>query len=86
MVFFIHCHFLFKVLLLCLSLRIEDLSFEDNEWNRGRLKMEFQVEKLEHFRHILFFEFNREAKAAETTRSICVMYEDIAIEEITARK
>ena len=27
--------------------------------------MECQVEKLEHFRHILLFEFNRGAKAAE---------------------
>ena len=53
------CHFIFEVQLLCLSLHIEVLSFEDSEWSRGpykirgRYKMEFQVEKLEHFRHIL---------------------------------
>ena len=29
---FIDCHFLFQVLLLCLSLHIEVLSFEDSEW------------------------------------------------------
>ena len=30
------------------------------------------MEKLEHFRHILLFEFNRGAKAAEATRNIFV--------------
>ena len=46
-----------------LSLHIEVLSFEDSEWSSGRYKIECQVEKLEHFPHILLFEFNREAKA-----------------------
>ena len=36
--------------------------------------MQCQVEKLEHFRHILLFEFNREAKAAEAIRKICAAY------------
>ena len=63
-------HFLFQVQ-LCLSLHIEVLSFEDSEWRPERLKMEWQVEKLEHFRHILLFEFNREVKAAEAARNIC---------------
>ena len=39
-----------------LSLRIEVLLFEDSEWSHGRYKMERQVEKLEHFRHILLLE------------------------------
>ena len=33
---FVDCHFLFEVQLLCLSLLIEVLSFEDSEWSRGR--------------------------------------------------
>ena len=45
-----------------------------------------QVEKLEHFRHILLFEFNSGAKAAEAARYICVMYGDNAIGESMARK
>ena len=49
---FIDCHFLFELQLLCLSLRIEVLSFEDSEWSRGCYIMESQVEKLEHFPNI----------------------------------
>lgn len=41
---------------------------------------------MEHFRHILLFEFNRGAKAAEAARNICVVYGDNAIGESTARK
>ena len=48
--------------------------------------MEFQVEKLENFCHILLFEFNRGAKAAETARNTCAVYGDNSIGEITARK
>ena len=48
--------------------------------------MECKVEKSEHFQHILLFEFNRGAKAAETTRNICAMYGDNAIEQCMARK
>ena len=44
------------------------------------------MEKLEHFRHILLFEFNRGAKAAEVARNICAMYGDNDIGESTARK
>ena len=44
------------------------------------------MEKLAHFRHVLLFEFNRRAKAAEAARNICAVYEDIAIGENTARK
>ena len=33
---FVECHFLFEVQLLCLSLHIEVLSYEDREWSRGR--------------------------------------------------
>ena len=48
--------------------------------------MECQVEKLEHFRHILLFELNRGAKAAEAARNICSVYGDNAIGESAARK
>ena len=48
--------------------------------------MKCQVEKLEHFQHILLFEFNRGAKAAEVARNICAVYGDNAIEASTATK
>ena len=44
------------------------------------------MEKLEHFRHILLFEFYRGTKAAEAARNICAVYGDNAIGERTARK
>ena len=44
------------------------------------------MEKLEHFRHILLFEFNRGAKAVEAARNICAMYGDNAIGKSMARK
>ena len=48
--------------------------------------MECQVEKLEYFRHILLFEFNRRAKAAEAAINICALYGDNAIGQSTAIK
>ena len=48
--------------------------------------MECQVEKLEHFRHIILFEFNRGAKEEEATKNICAVYGDNVIGESTARK
>ena len=48
--------------------------------------MECQVEKLERFWHILLFELNKEAKAAEAARNICAMYGVNAIGESTAGK
>ena len=39
------------------------------------------MEKLDHFRHILLFEFKREAKTVEVARNICAMYGDNAIRE-----
>ena len=48
--------------------------------------MKCQVEKLEHFRHFLLFEFNRDAKAAEAARNICTVYCDNAIRESMGRK
>ena len=48
--------------------------------------MESQVEKLEHLRRILFFEFNRGAKAAEAAINFCAVYGDNAIAESTGRK
>ena len=48
--------------------------------------MECQVEKLEHFRHILLFEFNRRAKSIEVARNICAMYGDSVIGESTEIK
>ena len=44
------------------------------------------MEKFELFGHILLFEFNRGAKAAEAARNICAVYGDNAIGESTARK
>ena len=42
--------------------------------------MECQVEKLEHFRQILLFVFNRGVKAAEAASNICAVYGDNATE------
>ena len=42
--------------------------------------MECQVEKLEHFRHILLFEFNREAKAAEAALTFALYMETMPSE------
>jgi hypothetical protein len=36
--------------------------------------MECQVEKNEHFRHLLRYEFSRGSKAAEAARNICAVY------------
>ena len=83
---FVDCHFLFEVQLLCLSIHFEVLPIKNSEWSSGRYKMECQVEKLDHFQHILLFEFNKGAKAAETTRNICAVYGDNASGENTARK
>ena len=44
------------------------------------------MEKFEHFRHILLFEFNRGAKSAEAARNICAVFGDDVIGERTARK
>ena len=48
--------------------------------------MDCQVEKLEHFRHIFLFEFNRVAKAADVGRHICDVCGDNALGQSTARK
>lgn len=48
--------------------------------------MECQVEKNLHFRHILLFEFNRGANAAEAAKSICCVYGEGAITERTSQK
>ena len=48
--------------------------------------MKCQVEKLEHFRHILLFEFNRGAKVAEAATNISAVYGNNAIGESKARK
>ena len=48
--------------------------------------MEWQVEKLEYFRHVLHFQFNRGVKAAETARNICAVCGNNAIGESTAIK
>ena len=44
------------------------------------------MKKLEHFRHMLLFEFDRGAKGAEAARNICAVYGDNVIGESTARK
>ena len=48
--------------------------------------MECQVEKQEHYRHILLFKLNRAAKAAEAARNNCAEYGENANGENTARK
>jgi hypothetical protein len=48
--------------------------------------MECQVEKIEHFRHILLYEFNRDSEAAEAARNICAVYGKESIAERTAQK
>ena len=44
------------------------------------------MEKLEHFRLLLFSEFNRGTKASEAARNIRAVYGENAIGESTARK
>jgi hypothetical protein len=46
--------------------------------------MKCQVEKNEHFRHLLY-ELNRGSKAAEAARNICAVYEEDSIAERTAK-
>jgi hypothetical protein len=48
--------------------------------------MECQVEKNEHFRHLLLYEFNPGSKAAEAARHICAVYREDFIAERTAEK
>lgn len=48
--------------------------------------MECQVEKNEHFRHILLFEFNRGVKAVDAARNIRAVYGEDAIVDRTAQK
>ena len=48
--------------------------------------MKCLVKKLEHFQHILFFEFSTGVKAAKAARKICAVYEDNTIGESMARK
>jgi hypothetical protein len=45
-----------------------------------------QVEKNEHFRHLLLYEFNRGSKAAEAARNICAVYGEDSIAEKTTQK
>jgi hypothetical protein len=47
--------------------------------------MECQVEKNEHFRHLLY-EFNRGSKAAEAARNICAVCGEGSIAERSAQK
>ncbi|CAI9734608.1 Hypothetical predicted protein [Octopus vulgaris] len=49
------------------------------------IKMECQVKKNEHFRHLLLFAFNQGSKAAKAAGDICAVYGEGAIAERTAR-
>lgn len=49
------------------------------------IKMECQVEKNEHFRHLLLFAFHQGSKAAKAARDICAVYGEGAIAERTTR-
>ena len=86
MCLFIDYYFLFEAQLLCLSLHTKVLSIENSKWSRARWKIKWKLEKLKHFRHILLFEFNRGAKAVQSTRNICAVYVDNAIGVSTTRK
>ena len=75
--FFIDCHFLFEVQLLCLSLHIEVLSFEDcGAVDARKLSAKWRNRYISD----IFFSlgFNRGAKAAEAARNICDVYGDNA--------
>jgi hypothetical protein len=48
--------------------------------------MECQVEKNEHFRHLLLYEFNRGSKATEAAQNICAVYGEDSVAERTAQK
>jgi hypothetical protein len=48
--------------------------------------MECQVEKNEHIRRFLLYEFNRSSEAAEATRNIFAVYREDSIAEETAQK
>jgi hypothetical protein len=52
-------------------------------------KLECQVDKKDHFRHLLLFAFNRDgkdAKAAQAAREICAVYGEDAMNERTAQR
>ena len=48
--------------------------------------MEYPGGKKQHFRHLLFFAFYRDHKAAEAARDICMVYGKGVIGESTAKK
>ncbi|CAH2105176.1 unnamed protein product [Euphydryas editha] len=48
--------------------------------------MEYPGGKTQHFRHLLFFVFHRDQKAAEAAWDICNVYGEGIIGESTARK
>jgi hypothetical protein len=48
--------------------------------------MKCQVEKNEHFQHLLLYEFSRGSKPIETARNIFAVYEEDSIAERTAQK
>jgi hypothetical protein len=48
--------------------------------------MECQVEKNEHFLHLLLYESNRGSQAAEAARNTCAAYREDFTAEITAQK
>ena len=78
---FIDCRFLFEVQLLCLSLHIEVLSFEDSEWSRG-CKEKSAKWKIGTLTHIFFslssIEGRKQRRRPET---FCAVYGDNAIGE-----
>jgi transposase len=49
-------------------------------------KMECQVDKKVHFRHLLLFTFNQGLNASKAAQTICAVYGKDAIGESTARK
>ncbi|XP_052830317.1 uncharacterized protein LOC128249815 [Octopus bimaculoides] len=53
-------------------------------FDKNIIKMECQVKKNEHFRHLLLFAFNQGSKAAKASHDICAVYGEGAIAERTA--
>ena len=84
---FIDCHFYFKFnccayvyILKFYHLKIVSGAVDARKWSAKRRN--WNISDI----HILLFEFNRGAEAAEAARKICAVYEYNDIGESTARK
>ncbi|KAJ4428402.1 hypothetical protein ANN_24422 [Periplaneta americana] len=62
------------------------LAFARNPRKKPEPEDGMSSDKREEFRHIILFEFNRGAKAAEAARNICAVYQENSIGENIERK